>query len=298
MVNEAFKKLKEGFKCDHNPGLCGVGISSLRACSSWDDINQVQPISQPLPNAAATKHVPMTANFSAHCNRTHCPKSSKLRLVAIIVGVNIASITLLVIGLVCLFQYRRRKQKIGIKSETNGTSDDQLSTNETKDFQSRSASPLITLEYSNKWDPMVSSQIGCEDSDEFLQTFKFNLEEVESATGYFAEVNLLGKSKFSAVYKGILKDGSVVAIKSINVISCKSEEVEFMKGLRLLASLRHENLARLRGFCCSMGRGECFLIYDFATRGNLSRYLDLTDDSSHILDWPTRVSIIAGIAKG
>lgn len=276
------KKLYGGFNCENNPGLCGFGFTSLRICSSLDDtgINQIEPFAQPIANGTA-------------------PKSSKLPRIAIVAGVTIASsITLIVVGFLCVFQYRRRKQKIGITSDGSGTSDDRLSANETKDFYSRSASPLITLEYSNKWDPMVSYQIGSEDSDEFLQRFKLNLEEIESATQYFSEVNLLGKSKFSAVYKGILKDGSVVAIKSINVISCKSEEVEFMNGLRLLTSLRHENLTRLRGFCCSMGRGECFLVYDFATRGNLSRYLDLADGSSHTLDWQTRVSIITGIAKG
>lgn len=145
---------------------------------------------------------------------------------------------------------------------------------------------------------MVSYQIGNDDPDKFLQKFKFNLEEVESATQYFSEANLLGRSKFSAVYRGVLKDGSVVAVKSINVISCKSEEIEFMNGLRLLTSLRHENLARLRGFCCSMSRGECFLIYEFVSKGNLSQYLDLEDGDASILDWETRVSIINGIAKG
>ncbi|MBA0680555.1 hypothetical protein Goari_012247, partial [Gossypium aridum] len=75
-------------------------------------------------------------------------------------------------------------------------------------------------------------------------------------------------------------------------------EAEFVKGLYLLTSLRHENLVRLRGFCCSKGRGECFLIYDFASKGNLSKYLDVEDGGEPVLDWPTRISIINGIATG
>lgn len=40
--------------------------------------------------------------------------------------------------------------------------------------------------------------------------------------------NLLGKSVFSAIHKGMLRDGTVVAIKSIIKRSCKSEESEFV----------------------------------------------------------------------
>jgi hypothetical protein len=62
--------------------------------------------------------------------------------------------------------------------------------------------------------------------------------------------------------------------------------------------LKHENLVRLRGFCCSKGRGECFLIYDFVPNGNLVQYLDVKDGSGKVLEWSTRISIINGIAKG
>ena len=92
---------------------------------------------------------------------------------------------------------------------------------------------------------------------------------------------------------------STVAINSVSVTSCKADEAEFTKGLSLLTSLKHENLARLRGFCCSKGRGECFLVYDFASKGNLSEYLDLEDGRERrVLDWPKRVSIINAITNG
>lgn len=93
----------------------------------------------------------------------------------------------------------------------------------------------------------------------------------------------------------------MVAVRSINRSSCKQEETEFLKGLKVLTLLRHENVLRLRGFCCSRGRGECFLIYDYAANGSLAQYLDLKsygDGQGNILDWATRVSIIKGIAKG
>ena len=128
------------------------------------------------------------------------------------------------------------------------------------------------------------------------------MEDVQSATQHFSEANVMRKGSFSTVYRGILRDGSLVAVKRINVSSCKAEEDEFVKGMKLLISLRHENLVSLKGFCCSMGRGECFLIYEFAPNGTLARYLDASDyggsSATRVLDWPTRVSIIHGIASG
>jgi serine/threonine protein kinase len=136
------------------------------------------------------------------------------------------------------------------------------------------------------------------DSQDKFRGFMFNLEEVELATQNFADSNLLGKSEFCATYKGVLRDGSVVAVKSINKNSCKYDEEEVMKILNSLASMRNDNLVRLRGFCCSRERDECFLIYDFVPNGKLSRFLDLQESDEEVLEWSTRVSIAKGIAKG
>ena len=65
----------------------------------------------------------------------------------------------------------------------------------------------------------------------------FNLEDVESATQYFSNLNLLGESNFFAIYKGIMRDESVVVIECIAKISCKSNDVEFLKGLKTFSSI-------------------------------------------------------------
>ncbi|KAF7820649.1 Protein NSP-INTERACTING KINASE 2 [Senna tora] len=199
------------------------------------------------------------------------------------------------IGILTFVHYRRRKQKLG---NSYDVSDSRLSTDQAKGMYRKNGSPLISLEYSNGWDPLADSRNFNGESQDVFQSFRFNLEEVETATQYFSESNLLGKSNFSATYKGVLRDGSVVAVKSISKSSCKSDEAEFLKGLNILTSLRNENLARLRGFCCSRGRGECFLVYDFVPNGNLSRYLDVKEGDGEVLEWTTRVSIVKGIAKG
>ncbi|XP_072966397.1 probable receptor-like serine/threonine-protein kinase At4g34500 [Typha angustifolia] len=296
-VPSGLTRLNGGFQFGNNTGLCGVGFDALKLCPADDALkpNKPEPFSS---NSVGLKpqQIPQSANFNAHCNGSHCSKSSKTSAGIIIVGIVAVAIGGTFFGLFALMWYRRRKQKIGSSLEV---SDSRLSTDQPKDAYRKSASPLISLEYANGWDPLSDGRSGVGFSQEVSQSFRFNLEEVECATQYFSDVNLLGKSNFAATYKGILRDGSVVAVKSINKTSCKTEEADFLKGLKILTLLRHENLVSLRGFCCSRGRGECFLVYDYMTNGSLSQYLDVKDNSSgRILDWATRVSIIKGIAKG
>ncbi|XVF22722.1 hypothetical protein REPUB_Repub12eG0195300 [Reevesia pubescens] len=293
-VPPVLKRLNAGFQYENNLGLCGVGFSDLKDCADSNKIygNRPEPFK---PSGLNKKDIPESAEVRHDCSRTKCSKpfgSPKIGVISGIVGV---VLVLTVAALFTFARYRRRKQKIGIAF---ATSDSRLSTDQVKEVNRRSASPLISLEYCNGWDPLDKGRSGNGFSQEVFENFMFNLEEVERATQCFSEVNLLGKSNFSAIYKGFLRDGSVVIVKCIAKTSCKSDESEFLQGLKILTSLKHDNLVRLRGFCCSKGRGECFLIFDFVHNGNLLQYIDVKLGSGKVLEWSTRISIIYGIAKG
>ena len=264
---------------------------SLKACNA-SELNPSRPEPFGTGVNGLPREIPETANLRLPCNQTQCSNPSKSHHASAAVVTVVVTILLAAIAILTVVQFRRRKQKLASSYEI---SDSRLSTDQAKGVFRKNGSPLISLEYPNGWDPLADGKNLSGNARDVFQSFRFNLEEVETATQYFSEVNLLGKSNF---YRGILRDGSVVAIKSISKNSCKSEETEFLKGLNTLTSLRHENLVRLRGFCCSRGRGECFLIYDFVPNGNLLRYLDVKDGDGHVLEWSTRVSIIRGIAKG
>eukprot|EP00268_Persea_americana_P013842 TRINITY_DN16137_c1_g1_i7.p1 TRINITY_DN16137_c1_g1~~TRINITY_DN16137_c1_g1_i7.p1 ORF type:complete len:678 (+),score=118.03 TRINITY_DN16137_c1_g1_i7:790-2823(+) len=296
-VPSALKRLNSGFRYGNNSNLCGIGFSLLRACDSHDQTPNKPESFKPNPYSFNPKNIPLSANVGINCSQSLCSESWSKRTssTAFVIGVVAVVTGVAVTGLFVFTCYNRRKRRIGSAFES---SDGRLNTIVTKDLSRRTASTLISLEYSNGWDTFANALSGVEFSQEVFQGLRFNMEEVESSTQHFSEMNLLGKSNFVTVYRGILRDGSAVAVKRINKTSCKTEEVEFLKGLKILASLQHENLVRLRGFCCSRGRGECFLIYNFVENGSLSQYLDVKDDSCPVLDWPTRVSIINGIARG
>ncbi|ESW29314.1 hypothetical protein PHAVU_002G060200 [Phaseolus vulgaris] len=299
IVPSALKRLGEGFQGANNPGLCGVEFSTLKACNKDQNlnVNHIDTLDRDQPKSRnSSKALPEPANVQLHCDHTHCSKS-RFPQIVITAGVIAVSLTFICAGFLTFFRYRRQKQRI---SNTSSSSQGKLSPDKPKELYTKSPSALVNIEYYSGWDHLSNGQNADAGGllNDYLSQFRFNVDEVESATQYLSEASLLGKSKFSAVYKGVLRDGSLVAIRSISVTCCKTEEAEFVKGLNLLTSLRHENLVRLRGFCCSRSRGECFLIYDFATMGNLSQYLDLEDGSGNVLEWSKRVSIINGIAKG
>ncbi|GMH08803.1 hypothetical protein Nepgr_010643 [Nepenthes gracilis] len=293
-VPSALKSLNEGFQYANNPGLCGVQFPDLRACTASDHLSHIRP--EPYGGGATgTNDIPETANVIPNCSETVCSNAPKKSHASAAVAAVVVMIVIIVLSILTFSQYRRRKQKLGISFDV---SDVCISGDPPKEAYRKNGSPLISLEYPNGWDPLADGRSFGGFSQEIIQSFRFNLEEVECATQYFSSINLLGRSSFSAVYKGILRDGSLVAVKRISKSSCKSEEAEFLKGLNILTSMNHENLVRLRGFCCSRGRGECFLIYDFVPNGNLLTLLDLKDGDDKVLEWSTRVSIINGIAKG
>ncbi|XP_042470500.1 LRR receptor-like serine/threonine-protein kinase ER2 [Zingiber officinale] len=294
-VPTELKKLGPNFKYGNNTGLCGSGFSGLMVCSS-SDLNASRP--EPFSASLTPQDLPQSVNITSDCSTSHCFGSSNSPNLVIVIAATIATFGVLVCALMAAF-WLRNHRKQNLVSALHKASNSLLVTDPTK-CSYRTASPLISLEYSSHWDPLTDERTSIGSSQEAPQIYRFNLEEIECATQYFSEANLIGKkSSFAATYKGRLRDGTEIAVKRINKTSCKSEEAEFLMGLKALTLLRHENLIGLRGFCYSRARGECFLIYDFAANGSLSEYLDIKCHEIHnVLDWPIRVSIVKGIAKG
>ncbi|OAY26011.1 putative receptor-like protein kinase At4g00960 [Manihot esculenta] len=126
------------------------------------------------------------------------------------------------------------------------------------------------------------------------ECLKFNFETIRLATNDFSDNNKLGQGGFGAVYKGVLPDGQVVAIKRLTTKS-KQGEVDFKNEVMLVARLQHRNLVRLLGFCFE--RNERLLIYEFLTNSSLDHFI-YDQEKRLLMDWNTRYKIIVGIARG
>lgn len=76
----------------------------------------------------------------------------------------------------------------------------------------------------------------------------FSFKEMEIATENFSEATQIGHGGYGKVYKGVLADGTFVAIKRAQQGSLQGEK-EFFTEIGLLSRLHHRNLVSLVGYC-------------------------------------------------
>ncbi|XP_024441635.1 proline-rich receptor-like protein kinase PERK8 isoform X3 [Populus trichocarpa] len=122
---------------------------------------------------------------------------------------------------------------------------------------------------------------------------RFEMEELSLATKGFSEKNLMGFGKFGEVYKGLLNNGMVVAIKK----RPGAPSPEFVDEVRYLSPIQHRNLVTLLGYC--QENDLQFLVYEYIPSGSVSNHLygpGQTLDGK--LEFKHRLSIALGAAKG
>ncbi|KAL0903705.1 hypothetical protein M5K25_028104 [Dendrobium thyrsiflorum] len=122
---------------------------------------------------------------------------------------------------------------------------------------------------------------------------RFGLEELKLATKDFNDINLIGHGLFGEVYKGLLQDGMIVAIKRRPAAPSQ----DFIEEVRYLSSIRHKNLVSLLGYCQESDLQ--MLIYEYIPNGSVSAHLyGASQASTSRLEFKSRLSIAYGVAKG
>ncbi|XP_054796967.1 cysteine-rich receptor-like protein kinase 2 isoform X2 [Prosopis cineraria] len=101
----------------------------------------------------------------------------------------------------------------------------------------------------------------------------YSYRELMSATKNFSEENKLGEGGFGVVYKGVLKNGKVVAVKKLTLRHLHSNKVEeeFESEVKLISNVHHRNLIRLLGYC-SHGCSR-ILVYEYMKNKSLDYFL-------------------------
>ncbi|KAI3507437.1 hypothetical protein L1887_22423 [Cichorium endivia] len=115
----------------------------------------------------------------------------------------------------------------------------------------------------------------------------FSYQELMKATRNFKTE--IGRGGSGTVYKGVLEDERVVAVKRLGDVS---DGGEFWAEMSTIGKLNHMNLVRMWGFCSH--KRHKLLVYEYVE--NLS--LDQRLFSTRFLQWRERFKVAVGIAKG
>ncbi|XP_052177836.1 probable leucine-rich repeat receptor-like serine/threonine-protein kinase At3g14840 isoform X2 [Diospyros lotus] len=128
-----------------------------------------------------------------------------------------------------------------------------------------------------------------------LQTGSFTLRQIKTATNNFDAANKIGEGGFESVYKGLLADGTTIAVKQLSSKS-KQGNREFVNEIGMVSALEHPHLVKLYG-CCIAG-SQLLLVYEYMENNSLARALFGPEEFQLKLDWQTRYKICIGIARG
>ncbi|CAO2045205.1 unnamed protein product [Urochloa humidicola] len=123
----------------------------------------------------------------------------------------------------------------------------------------------------------------------------FSFHDLQNATGNFDSKNILGQGGFGIVYKGCLRNGTLVAVKRLKDPDVTGE-VQFQTEVELIGLAVHRNLLRLYGFC--MTSNERLLVYPYMPNGSVADRLRDYRNGKPSLDWSKRMQIALGAARG
>jgi hypothetical protein len=223
------------------------------------------------PDSTATASCALGLALSTSSSPPASPTSSSTNHTNIAVATTIPIASVLLVSLVALLLWRRRKRRADTKMRSIQISE-----------SSRGSRPR----------PNTGSVM-------------FDVRELAKATGGFAERNLIGRGGFGVVYRGVLADGAVVAVKKMLEPDVEGGDEEFTNEVEIISLLRHRNLVPLRGCCIAdddpdEGK-QMFLVYDYMPKGSLDQYIfeDGGDGRRRTaLSWAQRRAVILDVARG
>ncbi|POO01013.1 Wall-associated receptor kinase [Trema orientale] len=262
-----------GYLCRCLPGFRGNPYHP-RGCQDIDDCldpnNCINGICNNTPG-----------NFSCSClqgyeqiNKTTCVKVNsrntprRALFLYIPLGVSIGLITLLAMSLMLCWGIRRKK--------------------------------LIKLKetfFEQNGGLMLQQRLSSTERGPFETTKIFTAEELERATNNFHEDRVIGEGGYGTVYKGILPNKKVVAIKKskfgAQIVQAEQTE-QFINEVIVLMQINHRNVVRLLG--CCLETEVPLLVYEFITNGTLFQHLHNKGTEAPSLSWELRLKIASETA--
>jgi serine/threonine protein kinase len=121
----------------------------------------------------------------------------------------------------------------------------------------------------------------------------FSSKDLEKATDRFNVNRILGQGGQGTVYKGMLADGRIVAVKKSKVIDEGKQLKEFINEVVILSQINHRNVVKLIG--CCLETEVPLLVYEYVCNGTLFQYVN-GQIEEFSLTWDLRLRIATEVA--
>nr|BAJ99441.1 predicted protein [Hordeum vulgare subsp. vulgare] len=121
----------------------------------------------------------------------------------------------------------------------------------------------------------------------------FSAEELKTAANNYSETRILGRGAYGTVYKGVLPDETVVAVKKSRVFD-ESQVEQFVNEITILSQTDHPNVVKLLG--CCLETEVPLLVYEFIPNGTLFQHIQ-NRSAPRSLTWEDTLRIAAQIAE-
>ncbi|KAG0572306.1 hypothetical protein KC19_VG083300 [Ceratodon purpureus] len=234
----------------------------------------------------------------SHCNHnttclaecTNSPKTTRTESIQIpiIIGELVTAVVVIGVLLMVVFFCVRRKLSKVAKVERNAKSSSKITQLHDQGVRKSSFRSI----------PKVMKPSDNITLETIIRARFFTYRELDEATSGFAQESEIGRGSFYCVYKGVLSDGTLVAVKRPAIITSSQQSYslqDFNIEIDLLSRLNHAHLLNLVGYCNE--GGEHLLVYEYMENGTLFEHLH-GQGLAEQLSWITRVKIAVQAARG
>ncbi|XP_039114002.1 receptor-like protein kinase HERK 1 [Dioscorea cayenensis subsp. rotundata] len=205
-------------------------------------------------------------------------RSTHVGITVIIVSVVAAALVIIIIAITVIILTRKKSKPAPAPSPLTP--------------KANTTAPVSWSPYRN--DSIDKSSSGATPRMKVELELYISLSDIKLATNNFDEALLIGHGGFGNVYKGVLRDGTEVAVKRA-MRGSRQGYPEFQNEISLLSRIRHRHLVSLVGYCDEMG--EMILVYEFMEKGTLKSYL-YGSPVLPFLTWKQRLQICIGAGRG
>ncbi|XP_042032480.1 wall-associated receptor kinase-like 1 [Salvia splendens] len=128
--------------------------------------------------------------------------------------------------------------------------------------------------------------------NEIEKTRLFTSVELAKATDDYNENRVLGRGGEGVVYKGMLEDGRIVAVKKSEKVN-QGDVVDFINEVVIVSQINHRNVVKLLGCCLESEVPR--LVYEFIPNGTLFSHIHHPHEDFPLF-WEMRVRIAKQVA--